>query len=644
MKGVSMLKTINKKLAAESTTSFLTKEFGSSAIEPAEMTFTGRSRVPKEPGDSAKGLIAFMDGGKVKAFYVDKYIAKSFQKDPPQAKLISTVLQFTNTIWRSLFINLNPGFIAFNAIRDFQRAVKNLPTPGPNALKAPTAFVQMARYYFKNLKPALRRGFGINDDLINEMLERKVLITVESKWGLNDEDTQMEALMKRFSEQTPNAHSPLVAPFVKLGHLIMNVGQTIEALPKVAGYQYLKAHQAELGLDDKQIDHMIRGQIGSPDFLRQGAAYSLYNNIFLFSNSIKEGIRSDLEVMKERPAEYWWKTAEMTILPKMLMYAASIGLMGAGVKKIMDRTSSYDKLNYLVVPLGMDANGKGVVFRLPIDETGRFVSGMLWMALNVPQMKVQNTAALFDYMAGQAPTLTPTIGIVADVLQYMSGKNPYDWFRGQTAIPDNVFQAHDWHTTREFLKYLANQGGASLIYRFPTGEVDRVKSDLEKAVNAPIVGNMLGRFIKVSNYGLFEQLKQVSQLAAQEAARVKLNDRDAMADNINATNKPGIASGLKLYAEMLKDGELRRGLKMVKPREFLSNYQRMADQKTGDPYINAVVFSQSMEEKSALIGYYKQTLPPDQFKDIIGRLMVYDHLGPEAFINAEIQARTEKKK
>jgi hypothetical protein len=46
------------------------------------------------------------------------------------------------------------------------------------------------------------------------------------------------------------------------------IGQIIETIPKVAGYNCLK----EQGVDPPPADHIIRTQIGSPDFLRLGIA------------------------------------------------------------------------------------------------------------------------------------------------------------------------------------------------------------------------------------------------------------------------------------------------------------------------------------------------------------------------------------
>ena len=40
----------------------------------------------------------------------------------------------------------------------------------------------------------------------------------------------------------------------------------------------------------------------------------------------------------------------------------------------MDGISDYDLSNYDVIPLGLDANGKSVYIRLPVDEMGRMLS------------------------------------------------------------------------------------------------------------------------------------------------------------------------------------------------------------------------------------------------------------------------------
>jgi hypothetical protein len=64
-------------------------------------------------------------------------------------------------------------------------------------------------------------------------------------------------------------------------HFFTNIGRTVERIPKVAGDQYLNEKFPDM--DPEVRAHIVRNA-GSPDFLRQGSAYPIYNNLLLFSN------------------------------------------------------------------------------------------------------------------------------------------------------------------------------------------------------------------------------------------------------------------------------------------------------------------------------------------------------------------------
>jgi len=243
----------------------------------------------------------------------------------------------------------------------------------------------------------------------------------------------------------------------------------------------------------------------------------------LFSNAIKEGYRGDWEAFSNNKAEWVWKKVKYAVIPKMLMYAATAGLLGKGIKAVMDGIGEYDKANYTTIPLGLTPNGKSVYMRVPIDETGRFIGGLSWKLFNKDKDKFMT--GLMDYMAGQAPTVNPAIDGLLDVVEYASGKNPYDSFRGRRAIPEQVFEAGGKRSHKEFLKYLFNKSGGGIVYRFKYDNVDKVKTELEEVLGYPVASNIIGRFIKVSDQGLREGIQKdvskIRQVTAQEGLAAK---------------------------------------------------------------------------------------------------------------------------
>ena len=81
-----------------------------------------------------------------------------------------------------------------------------------------------------------------------------------------------------------------------------------------------------------------------------------------FSNAIKEGIRSDAAIATNpnTRAGWWFKTAKLQFIPKLLMWAALYGMFGDKLKEMLENVSEYDKTNYLLMH-AMGPNVAGVI-------------------------------------------------------------------------------------------------------------------------------------------------------------------------------------------------------------------------------------------------------------------------------------------
>ena len=518
MKNVAIIKAVNRKLAASAMANAIQQTFPDE-IKPAEFKFNGKTQSPIEPKDRDYALLVYPEDGKLKAWYVKKDVAEIFNRDPEKVFWVFRALAATNTPFRQVFINKNPGFWMFNMIRDFERYSKTMPG---------SWFLNVIPDYLKAIAPAWRRAWGIEDEAINKMLKGKMLISIGNRWGFTEEDTQFEYLLKRFDIMDQNKYKNIIVKlFAKFFEQMDNVGQWVEAIPKVAAYNYL----TKRGYSPQEVGHIVRKMAGSPDFLTKGNAYPIYNSICLFSNAMIQGWVGDYEALKMSKFGYSLRTFIVDILPVLLTFGMSLGLLGKKNKKIMDLTSEYDKTNYTIIPLGLTKSEKAVILRIPRDYTGQVISGVLWKALNIN--KAKDLLDVTDYMAGQAPTISPTISITADVIQYMRGKNPYNEFRGQLAVNPDVFEAGGMRSLKEFAKYELNQAGAGVVYKFQYDDVGRVKTELEKVLGYPILSNIIGRFIKVTDQGAKEQVNEELEKLRQPEAREKLAARDGVNKIIN---------------------------------------------------------------------------------------------------------------
>jgi len=523
LKDVAIIKAINRGIAAESVCNFQQKHFPKE-IRPAEKRWNGKFHEIKEPDSrSREGLIIYLHEGKAKGFYVNKYIAETFESNPMESQIVARILSSTAQPFRTLFIDINPGFWLFNLWRDYWRAVKMLP-------KAKIS--NFTSHYVRGIKPAFKSVFGIPTEVTTEMLKNNELVSMADFRGRQSLDKTVEKLLQIAHIVPTKWNNKFIKPFGHFFNWFTNIGRSFERIPKIAGRTYLK--QKFPDMPQELLSSLVRERAGSPAFLIRGRLYPFYNNTLLFSNAIKEGYKGDYRAFADSPGEFMWKQAKYTYLPKMLMYAGALGILGPFVKTVLDGASEYDKSNYIIIPLGITESGKSVYFRLPTDETSRFMGGILWKVLNHKKLGWGDLATgLFDYMAGQAPTIHPGIGILIDVVQYCSGKNPYDWFRGRYAIPEDVMEAGGARSHKAFLKYLASQAGANVAYRFKGDGVKEVKGELEQITQFPFLSNIVGRFIKVSDYGIKQDLRKARMDARRENTRELLDAKDAIAKLIN---------------------------------------------------------------------------------------------------------------
>jgi hypothetical protein len=579
MKDIAILKATNRGIAAESVTKFFKLNFPNE-IKPAAEKWNGKFMEIQEPErGSDQGLIVYLKNGRPQGYYVDKWVADIFEKNPVEGHVISKILGWLAQPFRTVFTEINPGFALFNVKRDYDRSVKNLKSG---------SYLSFIKYYMKAIKPSFKSVYGIPDDVVNEMLKGNMLISIADFRGQVSEDKQIDRLLKMYHLEKSTWNNKIVRPFGYLFHFLSNINRAIERVPKVAGYTFLKEKYP--GLPDEVIGHIVRSHVGSPAFLNRGRWYPVYNNTFLFSNAMKEGYRGDYESMANNPGAWWWKTAKYTLIPKLLMYAASIGLLGAGIKAIFDGAGEYDKANFHIIPLGLTKQGKSVILRVPTDETSRLIGGITWKLMNLD--KKQDMINLTDYMAGQIPTVNPAIDNLQAIVQYASGKNPYDSFYGSYAIPEQIFDAGGTRSHEAFLKWMLNNSGAGIVYRFKNDNVDAVKGELEEILGYPVASNIIGRFVKVTDRGLKETIEEDKRVLKKLQAQENLAVKDALAK---------IMRGEKLTPD---EGATLLKKVAESPEMIDRNMQAMLGRKYGMIYVEEFVTAQTKKEKAAVMNRF----------------------------------------
>lgn len=649
MKAISTLKAIEINNAKRNAVDFQ-KEFYKEEIEPAKTMWNGKFREVIEPKDANKGKVIVIRDGKIEGYYIPKDLADVFNRTSPKvirdAAAVSRFLS-QSKIYKPLFTSINLGFQTFNFVRDFKRYWKNV--PDYTLREAITSLPRAVWRYGQAVPHAFRDVIGRKDQLITDMENLEIIGLTYNDFFYNPDQTdqkQIERIMYKAGVLEQPKKRKLLTPFYTALEGLELFGNFIERLPKVAGYIELKDK-----LPEKELAHFIRNYLGSPNFRTQGTATPVTNNIWMFSNAIKEGIKSDLLIAsgkyrgsnrKQSKSGFWWKTVISEFMPTIIMALMAAGVFGEELKKRMDNVSEYDKTNYIILPFGFQ-NNKTQYLRIPKDETGRLLSGILWKVLNVArkgEAGFEDFQQIFAFNAGQLPNLSPNFTALGAIEQYLSGQNPYDTFRSRNIIPDTEFQAGTKYSFPVFMKWLLQNQGLGII--LPNYTPDGELSNLEKLVNLPVLSNILGRWVKSSNYGQTEQNRLITSGVKEEQAQETLRKRELLDKAVESYLKnKSVTNKVHLQNQLIKDtlGNPAGNPNYKRERtELIKKFNIALQRQKVDPDVNSLLSAQSNDEKVLLLLKIKQVRGEKEVNSIINTLR-QQGLFSDALYKAYLQAK-----
>jgi len=636
-KAVSIIRAIERNKVTRKTVEFYKANF------PEEVTEAtlDKNGYPLEPKDKSLGLVTYMEGGKVKGYHVDAYIAEAIKKTPVANMnvMVEGLRFFNSNLFRPLFITFNLGFQTFNLIRDMKRFWKNVPN---------MTVLQTMRLYSQSMRASKIRAFGLPAnpsvadqeayDLINKLENEKVISITYNDIikGESLEDAQIERILREVGVREVKdtklgllgqkvgltKNSPILKQAFALMDFIEKTGNMIETLPKVAGVKAIEGTMAPI-----EMRSFVRKYVGSPDFLAGGRDKKSMNEVFLFANAIFQGVRSDYEIAtapKSRGA-YWMKTMQSEIIPKMLMALAAAGLFGDYLKELLGKISEYDKTNYTTIPFGEDQNGKTVYFRLPSDETGRLISGIFWKmasAVSDPKKLAEfgTYTDMVSYAGGQVPGVTPVATAGFNLMQFLGGANPYDFFRQQPLLTDEQQLAGGMERVKPFASYMFQQLGGGIFMKLYTNEtVPKNPSLSEKIASFPLIGNVAGRFLKASNYGEVEKVREVTNEVRSQKASENIANRRVVFNYVDQAKDMSPAEVQAFKKKMIQEiygGVPKTPSDRTQARNLEKRFDTLRLRGKADAKLDALITAQSNEEKVVLLGEYQKSMSDTEFADL----------------------------
>jgi hypothetical protein len=551
LKDLSLMYSVNRQIALRQVAEFMQQWFPSEIFKAAR----GKGGFILPPKNKAQGVIAYLDKGKMKAYYVPKEISIGFEpsirSNPVYTGLIDKGDAITNP-FRQLFVNKNPLWLLIrNPMRDFETPSLLLPKMNP---------VRFLPWYTKNINHAWSSVFGIPTPHARKVMLNAEVLSMSSRWDITETDRQVERMLRQLGLNPKAYDKKITGPILRLFDQIDKFAQFMERIPKFASSDYLE--QTFPNMSPQVRREMVAGRGGSPFFARAGTLAPIYNNTWIYSNANKEGFRVGWEVMKKSPAAFAAKVVFMAgAVPAAIQHGAEKGMFNwidPEIQTVFQGASEFDKTNYTLLPSGVIRNKSGLAkfvhyLKLPRAETSRFFMGMFRKMFQIADGEGLNSLTdLISFAEGQLPSFNPAIMFVADVGQAVADLDPYDWFRGKYQVPKNIWDSNSPEKWKIFAESQAKNLGLSVFVNLDEDATSQdVKNLWQRLYGYPIIGPFTKGLFKVTNQGF-------NEIAMHEIEKSEKANKTINVDANKAAHK--FANGEKLTRDEI-------ALLLLKPRQ-----------------------------------------------------------------------------
>ena len=241
------------------------------------------------------------------------------------------------------------------------------------------------------------------------------------------------------------------------------------------------------------------------------------------------------------------------------------------------------------------------------------IGGLVWKALQAARGNRDAMRAaldVFNYTAGQVPGVTPVLTAGSDLTQFATGQNVYDPFRNQFLFTDDEYKAGGWQATKKFLGYEFQQLGGGIVWKFyPGGTRPRERTTGQVLLDLPIVSNILGRWIKITNFGETERLRETVADVQADEARQRLTERAGLNDAIREYQALPTAERTTAKAQALAGALAAQSMRpdqtgaeqQAAVRALLTKFRMGLVRGEADPVVDAVMSATSNAQKAAVI-------------------------------------------
>lgn len=580
-------------------------------ITPSKVITDGKISKFKKDVDPSR--MTLMVDGKLQGYDVDPYIAESFTHDKAGNLniLVSVLDKINNTTFKPIVTTYSLGFALWNnPIRDFKSNFKKIKSTRGGILKDEVLVYDLLKAYVMSVPSAFKYSKGQLDEFTRSLVESKAINAPINDYNYDPREDEMGRILEKYGivtkdEEITNkkmrfVRKTLLKPVIQLLEGIRFMSNTFEVVSKIAGSKVRSAG----GEEGKQLAYNLRNFTGTPNWKTKGTQTNFSNAVFVFSNIMKEGVKADYRIATNPSTRsgYWIKTVKVDILPKMLMFLASIGLLGDWLKELFDNVSEYDKTNYTIIPVG-EKEGKTVYVRIPHDEMGRLFSASFWKMANLVKDggNTKDLMDIFSISAGQLPSMSPVITIGGVWGQYLSGRNPYDDFRGRNIIDQTTFDAGGVPALKKMVQWTTNNFGLTKFATYDTSKNTTLDTTMQ-------ITPLLSTMIKISDYGQQEKLNAIGRGQKKLDAQQTLKDREVLAKYVALAR---VDNGTIFTASKYKEALIKEALGGHMPQskeeqdyanKIMTNFKiQLKRGLNDDPRVSAILSSTSNNQKLEIL-------------------------------------------
>ena len=162
-------------------------------------------------------------------------------------------------------------------------------------------------------------------------------------------------------------------------------------------------------------------------------------------------------------------------------------------------------------------------------------------------------------------------------------------------------------------------GSGSFFRTYYTTQTPETKSWIQKMVDVPVLGNIIGRWIEVSDYGQSEKNKELVEPVKQEKARERIEE-DYVIQRKVKLYRDGDASKKDALRELVREvvGESPyKGTRKAKKTRLEKEFELIVDKKRADPNLKSLLYANSNDEKVKLLEEFYKTMSEGEFDDLI---------------------------